>query len=245
MSTTYHLNTWFDFRRALIAPGYKETKALNARASEIISYVVERRKVLTLDRNILLFRARVGGEIQMPGMPPLHPYRDSEISAPPADKASSGRFNAEGVPFLYLSTSKEVALAETRPMPNEKCSVASFSVPQGLKVVNLIPEPPLQGAYGDFSDLERFWVDLCKDAAQQFSSNDVAQRYRSLQYVASIFLEEDLDGIVYRSAFFEDHWHKPEEPWGGGSFYNYVLFDPSKAIFSSSELKTLKRVLSI
>lgn len=243
MSTTYRLNTWYDFRRALIAPGYKETKALNARASEVISHVEEKGKAITLDRDINLFRARVGGPNIMPGMPPIYPYTDSEISAPPADKASSGRFNAEGVPFLYLSTSKEVALAETRPMPNEKCSVASFSVPQGLKVVNLIPEQPLPGQ--DLSHMERFWFDLCRDAAQQFSSNDVVQRYRSLQYVASIFLENELDGIVYRSAFFEDHWNKPEEPWGGGTFYNYVLFDPSEASFLNSELKILKRDLSI
>ncbi|MCP4824897.1 MAG: RES family NAD+ phosphorylase [Shimia sp.] len=179
----------------------------------------------------------------MPGMPPLGPYKDSEISAPPANKASSGRFNAEGDPFLYLSMSKEVALAETRPLRNEKCSVASFAVSQGLKVVNLIPEQPLPGV--DFSVMERFWIDLCRDTAQQFSSNDVVQRYRSLQYVASIFQEEGLEGIVYRSAFFEDHWTKPMEPWGGDTFYNYVLFDPSKASFLNSELQILKRDLSI
>lgn len=235
---------WAEFERALNAPGYSEIKALNTLAVGILNYAAANKKYFNLEKNFPLFRARAGGVKVGAEVSPQKPFVGDAISAPPAAKAASGRFNPEGVPFLYLSTSEEVAIAETRPMPNERSSVAKFEISSGMNLVNLIPvfDPLLM--HGNRLGPHGFWYHLCENAAQQFSSADVKRKYRSLQFVASVFQEGGYDGIIYRSAFFEDHWSNDSEPWGGGGFYNYVLFDKGKARFLSSELKILKRSLS-
>src|SRR5207237_468527 len=61
----------------------------------------------------------------------------TEMGAPSPKVASHGRANPAGIPYLYLGSTAETAVAEIRPHTGEKACVATFEVPDGVKVVDL------------------------------------------------------------------------------------------------------------
>lgn len=67
------------------------------------------------------FRARVN-KIDEIDVKPL-----SDMGAPPREATRPGRLNPTGIPYLYLSSDKETAIAEVRPWMGANVTVASFS----------------------------------------------------------------------------------------------------------------------
>ncbi len=51
-------------------------------------------------------------------------------------QASEGRANPKGIPYLYLATHRDTALAEVRPWIRSLFSVAQFKIVRDLVVVN-------------------------------------------------------------------------------------------------------------
>lgn len=49
-----------------------------------------------------------------------------EMGCPPADKASGGRANPEGIPYLYLSEQRETTLYEVRAVYLDRVSIGHF-----------------------------------------------------------------------------------------------------------------------
>ena len=60
-----------------------------------------------------------------------------EMGAPPARKATHGRANPAGIPYLYLGSLPTTAVAEVRPHTGEVACVADFTVPPPLNAVDL------------------------------------------------------------------------------------------------------------
>lgn len=63
---------------------------------------------------------------------PLSPNR----MKPLPNKATEGRANPKGIPYLYLATDKETAMAEARPWLGSLISVGQLKVMQDLVVVD-------------------------------------------------------------------------------------------------------------
>ncbi len=60
-----------------------------------------------------------------------------DMSAPPARRASHGRANPPGIPYLYLGSTPETAAAEIRPHTGEVACVADFTLTGPIKAVDL------------------------------------------------------------------------------------------------------------
>jgi hypothetical protein len=99
-------------------------------------------RIESFPKNSILWRAQLGhgwrfeneevGEIPAPHEP--------ERMCPRAGRATEGRANPKGIPYLYLSSNRETALAEVRPWVGSSISVGQFKIVRELKVVNCTTE---------------------------------------------------------------------------------------------------------
>jgi len=149
------------------------------------------------------------------------PYPLSEMGAPPKERATCGRANPRGIPYLYVASDTETAIHELRPHPGEIICVAEFTVRKALFLADLrepkktvspfkLSEDELVQFYDYIPYLSRLGDEL---------SEPVLPRIAELEYLPSQYLSEfikhcDFDGLIYRSAM--------------GTGTNYALFSERK-----------------
>ena len=63
-------------------------------------------------------------------------FSPEEMTAPPPEKATQGRLNLEGIPYLYVATDESTAIAEVRPWQGAAVSMAYLRLERDLRVVN-------------------------------------------------------------------------------------------------------------
>ena len=76
----------------------------------------------------VLYRGRVSSEMGFP---------ITEMGAPPADRATAGRANAEGIQCLYLASDIDTTLQEVRAGAFDYVSVGKFELMEDIVVVDL------------------------------------------------------------------------------------------------------------
>ncbi len=64
-------------------------------------------------------------------------FDKSEMGAPPAEEATAGHANTDGISFLYLADSVDTTLHEIRADVYDSATVAKFRSNKDIKVVNL------------------------------------------------------------------------------------------------------------
>lgn len=155
------------------------------------------------------------------------PFSLKEMGPPPNTTASHGRANPPGIPYLYLGSTPETAIAELRPHTGEKATVANFSVSKGLKFIDLrdprtqilpfVLEDTNEIALlrGDIGFLERLGEELTRPVLPQGAAID----YLPSQYLCEFVKKSSYDGVIYKSSV------------SGG--INLALFDPGKATAKS------------
>jgi hypothetical protein len=156
---------------------------------------------------------------------------DDEVPAPhPQDRmrplsyqAQEGRVNPKGIPYLYLATDKETAMAEVRPTVGDYVSVGQFKTLKPLTLVDCsIGHDSALPFYIDFENLRFYepdtaerekavWNDIDRAFSQPVTVSDSSADYAPTQIISELFRREGLDGIVYRSHL--------------GKSYNITLFD--------------------
>lgn len=163
-------------------------------------------------------------------------YSISNMGAPPKRRASNGRANPAGIPYLYLGSTPETAASELRPHTGETASVADFTIPDTLKAVDLRNPRKLVSPFrlGETSTigqlraviplLERLGEELTRPVLPSGSAID----YIPSQYLCEFIKSCGFDGVVYRSSVSDG--------------YNLALFDPIKAVGGSVSLFSIKRV---
>jgi len=146
------------------------------------------------------FRARITKDAKA--------YPNDKMGAPPKKKASSGRANPVGIPYLYLASKLKTALSEVRPHPGDTVCVANFQVDDSLKIADLRQprksispfllgdEDKLGALREDISFLEKLGNEL---------TNPILPSAASIEYVPSQYLCEFIkkigfDGVAYRSS---------------------------------------------
>lgn len=136
------------------------------------------------------------------------PYPPEEMGAPPARLASHGRANPPGIPYLYLGSTPDTAVAEVRPHPGEVVCVANVAVPRGLKIVDLrspreLVSPFLLGddsaiapMRGDIAFLERLGEELTTPVLPNAAPID----YIPSQYLCEFIKKCGYVGVAYASS---------------------------------------------
>lgn len=151
------------------------------------------------------------------------PFKLEEMGSPPKHLASHGRANPAGIPYLYLASKEITAISEVRPHAGDRVSVAKFTVPGGLKLVDLrhprrtvspfiLPdENEVALLRGDIEFLERLGEELTRPILQKSAAFD----YIPSQYLCEFAKKCGFNGVMYRSSV------------DGG--VNVALFEPEQA----------------
>jgi len=130
----------------------------------------------------------------------FQPYMGEEIGAPPPAKATPGRLNRGGVSFLYLATDEETAVAEVRPHPGHRVSIASFRCQKKCRLADF-------GAIdiADFSssDLRLAIFHLGHTIGREISlpiTPEDRHKYSVTQLLADLLRRQGFDGIRFPSS---------------------------------------------
>lgn len=141
-----------------------------------------------------------------------------EMGCPPAEKATAGRANPLGIPYLYLCKEEVTTYYEVRALYLDKLAIGSFSTLRDLHMMDFTKSLSLYVAHTQSDDLVS---EVSKHLLLQRISNDLSKPLRrfdtELEYVPTQLICEyyklvGIDGIMFNSSL-----HK------GG--VNVVLFD--------------------
>jgi RES domain len=164
------------------------------------------------------------------------PYGPDRMKPAPLNP-SEGRANPRGIPYLYLATDNETAIAEVRPWSGALVSVGVFETKRDLRLVDCTRNHGKAGSreyrlgllMGEFDKLsptqidEAVWTDIDTAFSLPVGAGDEFVNYIPTQIIAEQFLADGFDGIAYKSALSER-----------GS--NVVLFKLADAGLQSSQL---------
>lgn len=143
------------------------------------------------------------------------------MGAPPKRIASHGRANPAGIPYLYLASKPETAVAEIRPHTGDLAFVAEFAIPE-ISAVDLrnprkLVSPFILGASDEIGQLradlpllERLGDELTRPVLPHSAAID----YIPTQYFCEFIKNSGFDGVVYGSSV--------------GEGFNLALFDTQK-----------------
>jgi hypothetical protein len=120
-----------------------------------------------------------------------------------------GRANPRGIPYLYLGTSRDTALAEVRPWIGSIVSVAQFEIIRELRVIDCSKHHQKDALLSVLTDksltrADGMWMAIDQAFATPVSREDEGGEYISTQIIAELFKREGFDGIAYKSLLSDD-----------------------------------------
>ena len=142
------------------------------------------------------------------------------MGRPPAECAKNGRANPVGISYLYTGTTPKCAIHEVRPHIGAYVSVVDMSIkdPASIYLVDLRFQPGAISPFEideleKFSQIIPFLKILDTKMSQPISPMKSDLDYLPIQYLCEFIKQQDVDGIVYKSAAC----HNPKD-------YNIVFF---------------------
>ena len=136
-----------------------------------------------------LYRARI---MPVGRQTASEPLPIAEMGAPPPNLASAGRLNPEGIPYFYAALERDTAIAEVRPWPGARFSVARFATRASLEVLDLT------GRYAAKQPSRTVrWVSFMIGRPVH---RDDRWAYLGTQYLAERLKTEGVAGLLYDSA---------------------------------------------
>lgn len=140
---------------------------------------------------------------------------ETDRMKPLLGRARENRANPKGIPYLYMATHRDTAVAEVRPWKGGVVSVGQFRASRDLRLVNTTIESKQAFYLGKppspKKQEEAVWGDIDHAFAAPTTLSDDASEYVPTQVLAEVFRDEGFDGVAYRSAY--------------GVGHNIVLFD--------------------
>ena len=142
-----------------------------------------------------------------------------ERMKPIPGRAMEGRVNPKGIPFLYLATHRDTAIAEVRPWKGGVVSVGQFRLVRDVRLVNATSDAKRMLYFGEEPDPKKreevVWQDIDRAFAAPTARTDDAAEYIPTQVLGELFRANGFDGVAYRSSY--------------GTGHNVALFDPDLA----------------
>lgn len=135
------------------------------------------------------------------------PYAQDGMKPSP-NWQTEGRANPRGIPYLYLATNCDTALAEVRPWIDSKISVAQFEVLRDLNVIDCSKhhsrDSLLKLLDKSCTYEEGVWMAIDQAFARPVDRGDEIKQYIPTQIIAELFNSEGFDGIAYKSLLSND-----------------------------------------
>ncbi len=162
-------------------------------------------------------------------------FQIEQMGAPPRRRSSHGRANPAGIPYLYLSSVPDTAVAEIRPHTGEVACVADFSVPE-IKAADLRNPRKLVSPFilTDASEIGQLRADLPflerlgEELTRPIQPAGAAIDYIPSQYLCEFIKKSGFDGVVYRSSVSDG--------------INLALFNPEQAVGGEVGLYSVTKV---
>lgn len=160
-----------------------------------------------------------------------------KMECPPADKATPGRANPLGIPYLYLSKEVPTTFYEIRAGFLDKVGVGTFVLKKDLDIIDFDSNRSIVELY--YNDSRTLAELITNKRVLRAISSDLSKPLRrydtELEYVPTQWICEyckiklGADGICFKSSL-----HK------GGQ--NYVLFNPSDAKCTRAKEYEIKQI---
>jgi hypothetical protein len=173
------------------------------------------------------------------------------MGPPSKHLATAGRSNCEGIPYLYLATEIETAIAEIRPWIGAQVTIGLFKIISDLRIVDTSDDKPKNALslyefvnigqedfdikrrpnhrYTSIEKEEYIWGDINSAFSKPISPNDSPLKYLPTQFLSEKLKTEGYDGVAYKSSLNEKG-------------YNIALFDPQKAQCISCRMYEIKKM---
>ena len=160
-------------------------------------------------------------------------FDPSEMGRPSVEQSQHGRANPKGIPYLYVSSDAETAIAEIRPFLKDKVTVGDFLVKAPLEVVDL-RDPKIDDPFRFGDSLEfvvrylNFLHRLGFELSKTVSPKEAELEYIPLQYLCEFIRKSGFDGLIYNSSVAEG--------------YNVAIFSDHKLECVDTELYEIKNI---
>jgi hypothetical protein len=123
-------------------------------------------------------------------------------------RATEGRANPKGIPFLYLSDCKKTAMSEVRPWLGAVLSLGIFKVIKRLSIIDC--SMSISGSKEIFLENpspeireKAVWRDINEAFSKPVQNNEDRSEYVPTQILAELFRDIGFDGIAYKSLLGE------------------------------------------
>jgi hypothetical protein len=137
-----------------------------------------------------------------------YPFEADRMKPRPG-RAREGRVNPKGIPYLYLATNRDTAVAEVRPWKGSLVSVGQFRLTRDVRLVNTTNENERTWYLGKEPDAEKraeaVWADINEAFGAPTSLTDDASEYVPTQILGELFRENGFDGVAYNSSYGPGH----------------------------------------
>ncbi len=154
-------------------------------------------------------------------------YNAVESFVPPKNKTKDMRANYRFIPYLYVASTKDLAVVETRPRIVDTVSIATITVQEDMLLFDL---RQVKDKSEKRNVKDNLLIDLSVLYSKPVETTDNTDDYLPTQFIAEYIKKLGYDGIIYPSS----HGAKKETD------YNLVVFNYDKCYASGSELKALK-----
>ena len=159
------------------------------------------------------------------------------MECPPADKATPGRANPLGIPYLYLSKEVSTTFYEIRAGFLDKVGVGTFVLKKDLDIIDFDSDRSIVELYyndsrtlADLIANKRVLRAISSDLSKPLRRYDTELEYVPTQWICEYCkIKLGADGICFKSSL-----HK------GGQ--NYVLFNPSDAKCTRAKEYEIKQI---
>ena len=151
-----------------------------------------------IDTDMAFYRGRIGNEI-IYGSEDDHnrtfvlPYSQNEIEAPPPLYTEGGRFNRQGISYLYLSDTVETCLAEVHLQIGQNCSIGEFKSCKPIEVIDLT-------RFGDDTEMET-WLKILTQPVHDGNK----YIYNITRFLSDVFKSINGNGIYFESVQSQGH----------------------------------------
>lgn len=176
----------------------------------------------------ILYRARICDTDQ--------PYALDKMGRPQKAYAGHGRANPAGIPYLYLASDIDTAIAEVRPHTGDKVCVAEFEMAAGLRIADLRhPRKTIspfslsdEAAVSALRKDVSFLCQLGEELTRPVLPRAAHLEYLPSQYLCEFIKDRGFDGVMYGSSV--------------GAGINIALFERELPIVGHVRLFAVKRV---
>jgi hypothetical protein len=133
----------------------------------------------------------------------------SLMGKPPHTKATAGRANPRGIPYLYLSNDIDTTLYETRASLLDYVTIGRFVAIEDIRVINLrddkMPSPiSLEDSLEKYMSHRRYLSRLGQELSKPVRKYDSELDYLPTQYLCEFVKSLGYDGVEYRSSLNPD-----------------------------------------